>query len=117
VLAAGARRALQPSAGWGPAWPRAAAFLARQALEDAVRSVWHGPAFRMRYCNMAAQLVSLPFYLDDQDLARRVRDCWYWLSNACHAHPYELAPTVAELEGRLEVVDQLVAAVAKRSTT
>jgi hypothetical protein len=115
VLAAGARRALQPSAGWGPAWPRAAAFLARQALEDAVRSIWHGSAYHMRGCNMAAQLVSLPFYLDDPDLARRVRDCWCSLSNACHAHPYELAPTVAELEGWLAVVDQLVAAVTKGS--
>lgn len=114
VLVAGARRALQPSAGWGPTWPRAAAFLARQALEDAVGRIWHGAALGMRDCCMIAQLVSLPFYLDDQDLARRVRDCWCSLSNACHAHPYELAPTVAELEGWLEVVDQLVAAVAKK---
>jgi hypothetical protein len=113
-LAAGARRALQPSAGWGPAWPRAAAFLARQALEDAVRDVWFGSAYRMRDCNMAAQLVSLPFYLDDKDLASRVRDCWYSLSNACHAHPYELAPTIGELEGWLDVVERLVAAVAGR---
>jgi hypothetical protein len=70
----------------------------------------------MRYCNMAAQLVSLPFYLDDEDLARRVRDCWYSLSNACHAHPYELAPTVGELEGWLDVVERLVAARGEAST-
>jgi hypothetical protein len=69
----------------------------------------------MRGCNMAAQLVSLPFYLGDRDLARRVRDCWYSLSNACHAHPYELAPTVAELEGWLEVVEQLVSFLNRRS--
>jgi hypothetical protein len=116
LLAAGARRALQPSAGWGPAWPRAAAFLARQALEDAIRDVWFGSAYRMRYCNTAAQLISLPFYLDDEDLARRARDCWYSLSNACHAHPYELAPTVGELEGWLDVVEQLVAATGEPST-
>jgi hypothetical protein len=60
---------------------------------------------------MTAQLVSLPFYLPDQALASRVRDCWCSLSNACHAHPYELAPTVSELEGWLEVVDDLIAAV------
>jgi hypothetical protein len=115
VLVANARRALHPSAGWGPAWPRAAAFLARQALEDAVRSAWHGSAYQMRGCNMAAQLVSLPFYLGDRDLARRVRECWYSLSNACHAHPYQLAPTVAELEGWLEVVEQLVSFINGRS--
>jgi hypothetical protein len=111
LLAQGARRALQPSAGWGPAWPRAAAFLARQALEDAVDRVWHESATGMRDCSAAAQLVSLPFYLDDPDLAKGVRQCWCSLSSACHAHPYELAPTVSELEGWLDVVDELVAAV------
>ncbi len=112
TLAAGARRALQPSAGWGSAWPRAAAFLARQALEDAVATVWHGQVLPMRSANATAQMVSLPFYLDDPDLARRVRQCWCSLSNACHAHPYELAPTVSELEGWLGVVDELVRVVA-----
>ena len=111
LLAAGARRALQPSAGWGAAWPRAAAFLARQALEDAVRGVWHGAVASMRDANMTAKLVSLPFYLEDPELARRVRQCWAALSNGCHAHPYELAPTLSELEGWLEVVDELVVAV------
>jgi hypothetical protein len=111
TLAAGARRALQPSAGWGSAWPRAAAFLARQALEDAVATVWHGQVLPMRLANATAQMVSLPFYLGNQDLAKRVRQCWCSLSNACHAHPYELAPTVAELESWLAVVDELVRAV------
>jgi hypothetical protein len=111
ILATGARRALQPSAGWGSAWPRAAAFLARQALEDAVAMVWHGQVLPMRSANATAQMVSLPFYLADQDLAKRVRQCWSSLSNACHAHPYELAPTVSELEGWLTVVDELVIAV------
>jgi hypothetical protein len=109
VLAAGARRALHPSAGWGRAWPRAAILLARQSREDAVRGIWYGSTYPLRFCSMATQLVCLPFYLDDRDLARRVRDCWYPLSNACHAHPYELSPTIVELEGWLEVVDQLVA--------
>jgi hypothetical protein len=107
VLADDARRALRPLAGWGPAWPRAAAFLARQALEDAVRQAWGGPAAGMGNCNMTAQLVSLPFFLEDRQLGTRVRQCWASLSSACHAHPYELAPTVAELEGWLEVVDEL----------
>jgi hypothetical protein len=111
VLADDARSALRPLAGWGAAWPRAAAFLARQALEDSVRRAWHGSAAGMRSCNMAAQLVSLPFYLDDRELGRRVRQCWASLSSACHAHPYELAPTVSELEGWLEIVDELTTAV------
>lgn len=109
-LAAGARKALEPAAAWGAAWPRAAAYLARQALEDAVESTWHGPEIAMRSANRGAQLVSLPFYLGDPDLARRVRQCWHSLSHACHAHPYELSPTVAELTGWLDVVDELVQA-------
>ncbi len=107
VLADDARRALRPLAGWGPAWPRAAAFLARQALEDSVRRAWGGSAAGMRNCHMTVQLVSLPFYLEDREFGRRVRQCWASLSSACHAHPYELAPTVSELEGWLEVVDEL----------
>lgn len=111
MLAAGARRALLPAAGWGPAWPRAAAFLARQALEDAVSRVWAGPTAGMQKANVTAQLVSLPFFLEDRGLASRVRQCWAALSNACHAHPYELAPTVGELEGWLDVVDEMVSVV------
>jgi hypothetical protein len=111
MLAKSARRALRPSGGWGRAWPRAAAFLARQALEDAVRLVWQGPTAGMRKCSAFAQLVSLPFYLEDRGLAERVRQCWSALTTACHAHPYELAPAVSELEGWLDVVDEMVAAV------
>jgi hypothetical protein len=66
----------------------------------------------MRAANITTQLISLPFFLNDPDLARRVRQCWHALSNACHAHPYELAPTSSELVGWLEVVDELVASIA-----
>lgn len=108
-LAAGARKALEPAAAWGTAWPRASALLARQALEEAVAAMWDGPLFPMRSANMTAQLISLPFFSDDPDLARRIRQCWHALSSVAHAHPYELAPTVAELNGWLEVVDQFLA--------
>lgn len=110
-LAAGARKALEPAAAWGSAWPRAAAFLARQALEDAVAEIWHGPSAAMRNANFTAQLISLPYFLADKSLAGQVRQCWHSLSNACHAHPYELSPTVAELTSWLDVVDDLVEAV------
>ncbi len=91
---------------WGPAWPRAGAFLARQGLEAAIGLLWTGDTF-------ADQLICLPAYLGDDDLARDVRHTWRALSNACHAHPYELAPTLSELQGWIDTVDHLVTQVTK----
>jgi hypothetical protein len=103
-LLAEARGALDGSDAWGGAWQRAAAFLGRQALEAAVGERWDGWADGVEDCSMTAQLVCLPFYMEDAQMARRVRQCWCALSSACHAHPYELAPTVAELRGLLDEV-------------
>jgi hypothetical protein len=106
-----ARGALDGSAAWGAAWQRAAAFLGRQALEAAVRDVWDDIAPGVGESSMAAQLVCLPFYVEDAEMARQARQCWYALSSACHAHPYELAPTVAELGALLQDVDVFIQAV------
>lgn len=110
ALLAEARGALDGSAAWGGAWQRAAAFLGRQALETVVRDVREGTGAAMGECSMAAQLVCLPFYMADADVARRARQGWYALSSACHAHPYELAPTVAELRGLLDEVEEFIRA-------
>lgn len=108
ALLADARSALGGSAAWGGAWQRAAAFLGRQALEAAVRDFWARSGSGMGECSMSAQLVCLPFCVDDAGAARRARQCWYALSSACHAHPYELAPTVAELRGLLDEVEAFI---------
>ncbi|MDQ2729848.1 MAG: hypothetical protein M3Y91_18780 [Actinomycetota bacterium] len=108
-LLAAARTTLDRTDGWGSSWPRAAAFLARQALEDGVDTLWTGTTAGLHDSSMSAQLTCLPFYLADPDLAHRTRQCWHALSTACHAHPYELAPTVAELAGWFAVVDELLA--------
>ncbi len=107
-LLAAAKVTLSNSSPWGGSWQRAVAFLARQALEDAIGEVWTGAAAGMAACPLAAQLTCLPYYLEDQALAFRARHCWYALSSACHAHPYELAPTLAELAGWLADVEALV---------
>ena len=60
---------------------------------------------------MTTQLICLPFYMDDRDVAYRATQCWYSLSSACHAHPYKLAPTVAELERWLEEVAAFISTV------
>jgi hypothetical protein len=91
-------------------WPRAAALLARNALEMAVARLWERRGLDLRGCSMRVQLICLRMYLGDADLAARAGHAWSALSRACHHHPYELAPTAAELQGWLAVVDALVQA-------
>jgi hypothetical protein len=101
---------IRPDAVWGGVWPRAAALLTRQALEDGVDRVWVGPLASLRAASMKAQMVCLREYLDDRALARSAYAAWCELSNACHAHPFDLAPTADELRGWGEVVARLLAA-------
>jgi hypothetical protein len=90
-------------------WPRAAAFLARQALEDAVDRLWDQNLPGMRRASRATQLACLGYATPDRELTDGVRVAWHALSRACHHHQYELAPTAAELEMWIEKVDRLVA--------
>lgn len=92
-------------------WPRATALLARQALESAVDDFWKARAPGMEQCSMRAQLLCLPHYLGDEELAERASYAWAGLSRACHQHPYELPPTSAELLGWLGTVEELVTRV------
>ena len=89
-------------------WPRATALLARQAIESALDDFWRVRAPGMEHCSMKAQLLCLPHYLGDEELAERVSYAWAGLSRACHQHPYELPPTSSELLGWLGVVEQLI---------
>jgi hypothetical protein len=88
-------------------WPRASALLACRALELAVHRVWERRTLDLHGCSMRVQLICLRTYLGDADLAARASHAWSALSRACHHHPYELAPTAAELQGWLSVVEEL----------
>jgi len=90
-------------------WPRAAALLARQALEAAMAELWASKrqAAEMSRCTMRSQLVCLTAYLDP-GTASRVPYLFAALSRACHYHPYELAPTAAELTGWFDQAAQIV---------
>lgn len=90
-------------------WPRAAALLARQALEAAMAELWasRGQAAEMSRCTMRSQLLCLTAYLDP-GRASRVAYLFAALSRACHYHPYELAPTAAELTGWFDQAAQIV---------
>lgn len=102
----------RPDAATAGVWPRTSALLARQALEQVVRTHWTASpvTLGMPQVPMRSQLICLPCYLD-AGLARQVAYTWAALSNACHYHPYELAPTSAELSGWIDDVATLVSKI------
>jgi hypothetical protein len=77
-------------------WPRACAWLIRLALEQALDGYWADVQPEAASCGMRAQLLLLPTYAGSQT-AQRAREAWTGLARATHHHPYELAPTAAEL--------------------
>ena len=95
-------------------WPRAAAILARQALEAALEHLWSNAAPGVENASARAQLACLNGYIEAQ-LASRVRYTWYGLSAACHHHAYELPPTASELEGWLADVEALICEVDRQN--
>jgi len=93
-------------------WPRAAALLARQAVEDAMTRVLAVRAPGAERCANRPRLLCLREYVPDV-LAERTAFLWATLSRACHHHPYELSPTADEINAWIaeakSVVDELVA--------
>lgn len=80
-------------------WPRAAALLARQALEATVAEIWREKGLDdMAACGMRQQLICLRAYVKPE-VAGALAESWAVLTRACHHHAYEVAPTVGELEG------------------
>ncbi|AEF41267.1 hypothetical protein [Hoyosella subflava] len=75
---------------------RAAAFLARQALEELVdeRCAQIGP--NLDRATMTSKLIILRVLGDEPD-AEAAASAWHGLSHACHHHAYELAPTAEEV--------------------
>jgi hypothetical protein len=110
LLAAARRLVEHPDAGTAGAWPRAAALLARQALEQAMAGLWAGQpgADGLSERVMRSQLLCLTAYVDE-DVAARTAYLSAALSHACHYHPYELAPTATELTRWLNETADLVA--------
>ena len=70
----------------------------------------------MPSCTTRSQLLCLTAYLDP-GTARRAAYLFAALSRACHYHPYELAPTAAELTGWLDQAAQIVTQVQATSAT
>ena len=90
-------------------WPRAAAHLCRQALEETLDAYWKTRAPGLELASMRAQLAALPTYLN-RELAGSVAFTRGALSRACHHHTYELAPAAQELSLWAKPVERLMAA-------
>lgn len=99
----------RPDASMAGVWPRTAAFLARQAIEEAVNARWAASATTrpMLNASMWSRLACLPAYVSGPEV-RQAIFAYAALSSACHYHPYELAPTAAELTGWIADVEALV---------
>jgi hypothetical protein len=90
---------------------RAAALLARQALEAAVAGTLRARAPGAEGASAHAQLLCLPTYAPTEP-ALEARYLWSVLSRACHHHPYELAPIPAELDEWIRGVERVAQAIA-----
>ncbi|MPY94440.1 MAG: hypothetical protein GEV08_15680 [Acidimicrobiia bacterium] len=118
---AAARIVLDRKEAFGNAsWHRSSALLARQALEAGIDRFWQAQSLEMRGVPRKRQLICLPWYLEDAAAARQVHETWAGLSNACHHHAYDLAPTAVELRAwfndvakALRLLDQSRAAEAR----
>ncbi len=86
---------------------RAAAVLARQALEDTVRGLSSGWGITDPRVNMRSKLVSLRV-LGEVTVAELVATAWWGLSSACHHHAYDLTPTSAEIQHLIDQVARLI---------
>lgn len=112
ALLAAARTVLdQPDALPGSAWARTTALLARQALETALAAYWRRTAPGTEDAPFTAQLLCLRSYAD-ADIAAEAFQSWAALSDACHHHAYDLAPTAPELRRWLTATEPVVAGLA-----
>jgi hypothetical protein len=91
-------------------WPRAASYLARQALEQSLEEFWQHRAPGVERASVRAQLLCLRSYADEE-IAESAAHVWHALSRACHHHPYELAPTGQELSNWITDVERVADAL------
>lgn len=88
--------------------PRAAALLARQALEELIDELCVAVGAPLRRATTRSRLVSLRILADD-GVASIAATAWAGLSRACHQHAYELTPTVGEIRHLIDLVAALIA--------
>ena len=103
-----ARSLVERQEGSEGVWPRAAALLTRQVLEEALDRLWLAIHPGVTRASRATHLTCLGLVIKDAALVADVRSAWASLSRACHHHHYELGPTAAELERWIRQTENLV---------
>jgi hypothetical protein len=98
----------KPTASTASLWPKAAAVLARQALEQGLRERLSVHVPGIERANVRVQLLCLLSFMEDSLVAQEVSLTWWALSRACHHHSYELAPTASELATLIDAVGRFV---------
>lgn len=88
-------------------WLRAAALLARQALESALVRRLHPLHPALASCPARIQLLCLSELVGAREEAAQVAHVWQGLSRTCHHHAYETTPLAAELEAWLLTVERV----------
>lgn len=87
---------------------RRACWLARSALEARVRELLTARGVDASQASERARLSCLEgAYPDDRELSARAEYAWQRLSESCHHHAYELAPTWAEARRLIDLVEGL----------
>lgn len=87
--------------------PRAAAFVARQAVEDAVKRLCLDVGADLPRANERSRLIVLRCVVD-ADVAEAAHTAWSGLSRYCHRHAFELSPTPDEVRHLIERAWRLV---------
>lgn len=116
LLAAAQRLLDRPDSRTAAIWSRAAALLARQALEQGLDDYWRSKGLRLDTLGTKPQLICLEAYLADREVAASTNDAWSNLTQACHHHPYELSAGRDELRTWLEAVARTLASTAAGGT-
>ena len=112
TLAMAQRLLERPDARTAGIWPRAAALLGRQALEQGLDAFWRARGLSLEKLATRPQLICLSSYLNDEVIAGRASHAWSSLTRSCHHHPYELPAAHGQLEGWLDAVGAALAAMA-----
>lgn len=87
---------------------RAAAFLARQAFEDAMTALCRAGGVTIDRASMRSKVI-VTRMLHGDETGDRAALAWAGLCQACHQHAYEVAPTVDEVSRWLGLVADLIA--------
>lgn len=81
---------------------RVAALFARCAAEDLVEARWRAAGLGLEGCSMRVTLAVLGTRFPDWTAPLSL--AWVRLSDACHQHAYELAPSGAEVRHLMDAV-------------